>query len=128
MSPSCRACAAADIPCTFARSQCLQRQIPQPVNKKNDEYTNPWDALVAGTPTKTWTQHKDDCRIEPGPDAPGQHCRAESIFPAPVLNNLLEDFFTYVYPLAPFPHETDFRESWQRRRDLTDQGGHRTNT
>ncbi|KAL3961030.1 hypothetical protein ACCO45_006147 [Purpureocillium lilacinum] len=42
---------------------------------------------------------------------------AEAIAPMPVLELLVDDFFTYVHPLAPFPHEPTFRQSFANRED-----------
>ncbi|KAI5460295.1 hypothetical protein BGZ63DRAFT_358832 [Mariannaea sp. PMI_226] len=44
---------------------------------------------------------------------------AESIAPMPVLELLIDDFFTYIHPLAPFPHEPTFRQSFANREDRT---------
>ncbi|KAL2015710.1 hypothetical protein VTK56DRAFT_4906 [Thermocarpiscus australiensis] len=44
---------------------------------------------------------------------------AESIAPWPVLTSLVDDFFTYIHPLAPFPHEPTFMTSFTRREDRT---------
>lgn len=44
---------------------------------------------------------------------------AESICPIETLNLLINDFFTYIHPLCPFPHEPTFREAWKRREDLS---------
>ncbi|KAF4509448.1 hypothetical protein G6O67_003622 [Ophiocordyceps sinensis] len=44
---------------------------------------------------------------------------AETIAPLPVLELLIDDFFTYMHPLAPFPHEPTFRQSFANREDRT---------
>ena len=44
---------------------------------------------------------------------------AESIAPMPVLELLIDDFFTYIHPLVPFPHEPTFRQSFANREDRT---------
>lgn len=44
---------------------------------------------------------------------------AEAIAPWPVLVLLVDDFFTYIHPLAPFPHEPTFRHSFHNREDRT---------
>lgn len=44
---------------------------------------------------------------------------ADSIAPMPVLELLVDDFFTYIHPLAPFPHEPTFRHSFANREDRT---------
>lgn len=33
---------------------------------------------------------------------------------------LIDDFFTYVHPLVPFPHEPTFREAFRQRKDISD--------
>jgi hypothetical protein len=35
------------------------------------------------------------------------------------MNALIDDFFTYIHPLCPFPHEPSFREAWARREDYS---------
>jgi hypothetical protein len=44
---------------------------------------------------------------------------AETIAPMPVLELLIDDFFTYIHPLTPFPHEPTFRQSFANREDRT---------
>lgn len=44
---------------------------------------------------------------------------AESIAPMGVLELLIDDFFTYIHPLAPFPHEPSFRQAFANREDRT---------
>ncbi|KAI2631278.1 hypothetical protein GGS21DRAFT_524109 [Xylaria nigripes] len=45
---------------------------------------------------------------------------AEAIAPWPVLQLLVDDFFTYIHPLMPFPHEPSFRQAFVNREDRTD--------
>ncbi len=45
---------------------------------------------------------------------------AESIAPIELLTLLVDDFFTYIHPLVPFPHEPTFRQSFLNREDRTD--------
>lgn len=42
---------------------------------------------------------------------------ADSICDIQTLDLLVNDFFTYIHPLCPFPHEPSFREAWKRRED-----------
>jgi hypothetical protein len=44
---------------------------------------------------------------------------AEAIAPWPVLQLLVDDFFTYIHPLMPFPHEPSFRQAFASRTDRT---------
>ena len=42
---------------------------------------------------------------------------AESICPLDLLELLINDYFTYIHPLCPFPHEPTFRDAFRRRED-----------
>ncbi|RLL93956.1 hypothetical protein CFD26_103541 [Aspergillus turcosus] len=44
---------------------------------------------------------------------------AESICPLPTVRLLIDDFFTYIHPLVPIPHEPSFRAAFERREDAT---------
>lgn len=44
---------------------------------------------------------------------------AEAIAPWPTLALLVDDFYTYIHPLIPFPHEPTFRRSFAAREDKT---------
>lgn len=43
----------------------------------------------------------------------------EAIAPWPVLSLLVDDFFTYIHPLVPFPHEPTFKQQFHDRLDRT---------
>lgn len=49
----------------------------------------------------------------------GAVLNAESICSLPTLELLIDDFFTYIHPLCPFPHEPSFRSAFLDRRDLS---------
>lgn len=44
---------------------------------------------------------------------------AESICSLRTVQLLLDDFFTYIHPLVPIPHEPSFRAAFDRREDVT---------
>lgn len=44
---------------------------------------------------------------------------AEVILPFPLLQLLLDDYFTYIHPMTPVPHEPSFRAALERREDLS---------
>ena len=44
----------------------------------------------------------------------------ESICPFPLLKLLVDDYFTYVHPLTPLPHEPSFRAALRGRKDHND--------
>lgn len=49
-----------------------------------------------------------------------QQLSAEMICDIETVGILLDDFFTYIHPLIPVPHEPTFREQFKRREDLRD--------
>ncbi|KAL8817709.1 MAG: hypothetical protein Q9191_008095 [Dirinaria sp. TL-2023a] len=43
----------------------------------------------------------------------------ETIAPLPIVEALIQDYFTYLHPLIPVPHEPSFREALSQREDNT---------
>ncbi|KAK4149241.1 hypothetical protein C8A00DRAFT_19042 [Chaetomidium leptoderma] len=111
----CRACHELGVECTLNRT--MKRRGPP--NKHAEA-------------AKAAKQQRIEPNISPGPHnaaetlvsiAGGQDAQqildAESIAPWPVLTLLIDDFFTYIHPLVPFPHEPTFRMSFTAREDRT---------
>ncbi|KAH6614610.1 hypothetical protein B0J18DRAFT_304247 [Chaetomium sp. MPI-SDFR-AT-0129] len=114
----CRPCTELEVECTFNRT--MKRRGPP--NKHAEA-------------AKAAKQQRLEPNINLGPHnaaetlisiSGGQESQhildAESIAPWPVLTLLIDDFFTYIHPLAPFPHETTFRMSFTAREDRTNRG------
>ncbi|KAL2163795.1 hypothetical protein VTH06DRAFT_5854 [Thermothelomyces fergusii] len=114
----CRPCTDLGVDCTFNR--VMKRRGPP--NKHAEA-------------AKAAKQQRLEPGIGPGPHHAaetlisisgahdGQHVLdAESIAPWPVLTLLIDDFFTYIHPLAPFPHEPTFRLAFSAREDRTNRG------
>ncbi|KAB8293301.1 hypothetical protein EYC80_007630 [Monilinia laxa] len=110
--PPCRACAALDIPCTFERPS--RRRGPpnrhaEAIKKRRLEspggaYSSPTSPNNVAATLASFSSHAV--------------LSAESILPYATLELFLDDFFTYVHPLAPFPHEPSFRMAFKEREDL----------
>ncbi|KAK0114059.1 hypothetical protein ONS96_014905 [Cadophora gregata f. sp. sojae] len=111
--PPCRACAALDIPCTFDR-QSKRRGPPnrhaEAIKKKARESLQ---AATFGSPTSPGNVAATLASFS-------THAvlNAESICPFSTLELLVDDFFTYIHPLCPFPHEPSFRAAFLNREDL----------
>ena len=43
----------------------------------------------------------------------------ETIAPLPIVGALIQDYFTYIHPMIPIPHEPSFREALDGREDNT---------
>ncbi|CAI6334960.1 unnamed protein product [Periconia digitata] len=115
--PPCRACAALEIPCTFDRPS--RRRGPpnrhaEAIKKKRrldgSDGTGP-DQPNPASPTNAAHALAQLSSLPP-------QLSAESICSIPIMNALIDDFFTYIHPLCPFPHEPSFREAWENREDV----------
>lgn len=118
--PPCRPCRELNVPCTYDRVK--KRRGPpnraaeaarEAEKRRRLEVNTPIDtspplhnaaqALVSlGTPNGQVSMDAEQC-----------------IAPLGVLQLLVDDFFTYLHPLTPFPHEPTFREAFKNREDRT---------
>jgi hypothetical protein len=117
--PPCRACAALEIPCTFERpsrrrgppnrhAESIKRRR---LEEGGDSPTRQFATASPTSPTNvaaTLASFSSHAVLS-----------AESILPFPILELLIDDFFTYIHPLAPFPHEPSFRAAFKHREDLS---------
>ncbi|KAF2835694.1 hypothetical protein M501DRAFT_997850 [Patellaria atrata CBS 101060] len=118
--PPCRACASLDIPCTFDRPS--RRRGPpnrhaEAIKKRKldgdgvsagqSSPASPSDAARALTSLSTSLYaHQQEPPLT-----------AESICSRELMEYLINDFFTYIHPLCPFPHEQTFRSNFNMRLD-----------
>ncbi|KAJ5585130.1 uncharacterized protein N7459_004930 [Penicillium hispanicum] len=119
--PPCRSCASLEIPCTYERPS--RRRGPpnrhaEALKKQKLEIqpvTSPaslTDYPLAGTPLAT-------ANSTTPPAASSTSTSAESICSLHTVQLLIDDFFTYIHPLVPVPHEPSFRAAFERREDAT---------
>ncbi|KAJ5679079.1 transcriptional regulator family: Fungal Specific TF [Penicillium macrosclerotiorum] len=118
--PPCRSCASLDIPCTYERpsrrrgppnrhAEALKKQkLETPADGSS---ASPFDYPQASTPQAS----------VPSPRTPALPlpASAEAICSLHTVQLLLDDFFTYIHPLVPVPHEPTFRAAFERREDVT---------
>ncbi|PWY76456.1 Zn(II)2Cys6 transcription factor [Aspergillus sclerotioniger CBS 115572] len=113
--PPCRSCASLDIPCTYERPS--RRRGPP--NRHAEAFKKQKLAeSPSGSPSPS------DHTTTPGPPASTPSASPvllslESICSLPTVRLLIDDFFTFIHPLVPVPHEPTFRASLERREDLT---------
>lgn len=110
----CRPCRELGVECTFARE--TKRRGPPNKHAEAAKAKRTRIDLAAPVPY----------HIPPSPQTAAKAlltiseptvADAEAIAPMPVLELLVDDFFTYIHPLAPFPHEPTFRQSFANRED-----------
>ncbi|KAK4986535.1 hypothetical protein LTR66_007841 [Elasticomyces elasticus] len=115
--PPCRACAALDIPCTFERPS--RRRGPPNRHAeaiKRRRLESPHNISGPSSPSSPTHAAQALAALSTHPTSQPPLC-AESICPMETLDLLVNDFFTYIHPLCPFPHEPSFREALKRRED-----------
>ncbi|KAL5118464.1 hypothetical protein ACEQ8H_003640 [Pleosporales sp. CAS-2024a] len=115
--PPCRACLALEIPCTFERPSRRRGPPNRHAEDIKKRRLNSTDAHAAHVLPPSPTNAAHALAQLQASHAP--HLSAESICPLPTMHALIDDFFVYIHPLCPFPHEPSFREAWDRREDFT---------
>ncbi|KIX06806.1 uncharacterized protein Z518_04782 [Rhinocladiella mackenziei CBS 650.93] len=111
--PPCKSCAALDIPCTFDRPS--RRRGPPNRHAeaiKRQKLEGGGFEGSRGSPTHD-AAYSLAALSGPAP------LSAESICDLPTLKVLLDDYFIYIHPLIPLPHEPTFRRSFEAREDRT---------
>ncbi|RYP30028.1 hypothetical protein DL767_006443 [Monosporascus sp. MG133] len=106
--PPCKPCADLNVECTFQRR--MKRRGPP--NKHAE-------AARAAKRNRGDSTDASVTMLSLSPEISQVTPDAESIAPWPVLELLVDDFFTYIHPLMPFPHQPTFRQAFAERADRT---------
>ncbi|KAI8249366.1 putative transcriptional regulatory protein TBS1 [Colletotrichum sp. SAR 10_77] len=120
--PPCRPCRELNVDCTFNRE--LKRRGPpnkhaEAARAARRQRLEPGNTIPAyGPANPTPSPHNAAQALVSIAEGPAR-LDAEAIAPMPILELLVDDFFTYIHPLAPFPHEPTFRHSFANREDRT---------
>lgn len=115
--PPCKPCADLNVECTFQRE--MKRRGPP--NKHAEAAKAAKRARLEGSTASPTPQHAAQALVSiAGHETAVRVMGAEDIAPWPVLLLLVDDFFTYIHPLIPFPHEPTFRQKLSARRDKAD--------
>ncbi|KAF4629089.1 hypothetical protein G7Y89_g9063 [Cudoniella acicularis] len=130
--PPCRACHALEIPCTFDRPSrrrgppnrhaeaIKKRRLESPSGPGAGAGPVPVPVPVPGAGTGSFSSPTSPNNVAATLASFSSHAvlNAESICPFSTLELLVDDFFTYIHPLCPFPHEPSFRAAFKHREDL----------
>jgi hypothetical protein len=113
--PPCQSCASLDIPCTFQRPS--RRRGPP--NKHAEAFKR--QKLEQDAPGSLGlTSPTQDAALGLASLSTPVPLSAESICSISTLQILVDDYFTYIHPLIPLPHEPTFRVAFAEREDRTD--------
>ncbi|KAF2195479.1 hypothetical protein K469DRAFT_722705 [Zopfia rhizophila CBS 207.26] len=115
--PPCRACASLEIPCTFDRPS--RRRGPPNRHAEAIKKKRRLEGGEPGSGPSTPASPTNAAHALAQLSSHPPHLSAESICSVPTMTALIDDFFTYIHPLCPFPHEPSFREAWERREDYS---------
>ncbi|KXJ90157.1 hypothetical protein Micbo1qcDRAFT_149003 [Microdochium bolleyi] len=116
--PPCKPCADLEVECTFHRA--MKRRGPP---NKHAEAAKAAKRARGGDENMMFDQspeaHAAPASLSPVllHDGTNERLDGELVAPWPVMELLLDDFFTYIHPLVPFPHEPTFRRAFAARAD-----------
>ncbi|KAL2002082.1 hypothetical protein VTN02DRAFT_680 [Thermoascus thermophilus] len=114
--PPCRSCASLDIPCTYERPS--RRRGPPNRHaealKKQKLETSVASSLNASEQVSD-AKAVSSIGVQPAP----RTISGESICSLQTLRLLIDDYFTYIHPLIPIPHQPTFRNAFEKREDTT---------
>lgn len=113
--PPCKSCAALEIPCTFARPS--RRRGPP--NRHAEAIKRQKLENGEAVPQNTGSPTHDAAYSLAALSLPAT-LSAESICDLPSIEVLIDDYFLYIHPLIPLPHEPTFRAAFANRQDKTD--------
>lgn len=110
----CKACEGLQIPCTFERPSKRRGPPNKHAESLKRKYDSP-DGPGMNQPHLSSPTHAAHALAY---FSQQQVLSAETICPMPMLERLIDDYFTFIHPLVPLPHEQLFREAFRRRQDL----------
>ena len=111
----CKACEGLQIPCTFERPS--KRRGPP--NKHAESLKRKYDSPEGPAMHQPQLSSPTHAAHTLAYFSQQQVLSAETICPMSMLERLVDDYFTFIHPLVPFPHEPFFRDAFHRRQDLT---------
>ncbi|PLB46875.1 hypothetical protein P170DRAFT_412222 [Aspergillus steynii IBT 23096] len=118
--PPCRSCASLDIPCTYERPSRRRGPPNRHAEAFKKQKLGPSPA-TSPTPSDQPSPVRPASIVSVGnsPSSSSFPSSVESICSFPTVRLLIDDYFTYIHPLIPIPHEPTFRAALDRREDLT---------
>ncbi|KAH9993884.1 hypothetical protein F4779DRAFT_222025 [Xylariaceae sp. FL0662B] len=109
--PPCKPCSDLQVECTFQR-EMKRRGPPNKHAEAAKAAKRPRTDNLSPAP-----HHAAETLVSIAANTDTVTLDAETIAPWPVLELLVDDFFTYIHPLMPFPHEPSFRAAFNNRMD-----------
>ncbi|KAL4949771.1 hypothetical protein BDW69DRAFT_69158 [Aspergillus filifer] len=117
--PPCRSCASLNIPCTYERP--TRRRGPP--NRHAEAFKKQKLGEPSYAPSNSPSPDQSSSQLSPsltgiGLQATSSALSLESICSLPTMRMLIDDYFTYIHPLIPIPHEPTYRAALERREDI----------
>ena len=111
----CKACEGLQIPCTFQRPS--KRRGPP--NKHAESLKRKYELPEGSSMPQVQPSSPTHAAHTLAYFSQQQVLSAETICPFSMLERLVDDYFTFIHPLVPLPHEQSFRDAFDRRQDLS---------
>ncbi|KAL9004940.1 MAG: hypothetical protein Q9188_002259 [Gyalolechia gomerana] len=108
--PPCHRCREVNIPCTFARQSRRRGPRNRHADAIKEQLANGITGHVPSSPTYA-AQTLASLAQQPV-------LSTDTICPFALLERLVDDYFTYIHPLVPVPHEPSFRAALAARADM----------
>jgi len=118
--PPCAPCRDLGVPCTYDRVKKRRgppNRAAEAAKQAEKRQKLDVDGLSDSTPPHQNTAHA--LVSLGGPGTPTVMDAEQCIAPLGILKLFVDDFYTYIFPLVPFPHEPTFRAAFERREDRT---------
>ncbi|POS71739.1 hypothetical protein DHEL01_v209862 [Diaporthe helianthi] len=119
-TPPCAPCRDLGVPCTYDRVK--KRRGPPNRAAEAARQAEKRQKLDTDAPSDSSPPHQNAAQalVSLGTSGTPTVMDAEQcIAPLGVLELFIDDFYTYIFPLVPFPHEPTFRAAFERREDRT---------
>lgn len=112
----CKACLALEIPCTYDRPSRRRGPPNRHAEQiKRRRLEGAFQTAPQEAPASPAHAAEVLTALSHPPSDPS--VTVEAICPFETIELLINDYFTHIHPLCPFPHEPSFREAWRRRED-----------
>ncbi|KAL1873946.1 hypothetical protein Daus18300_003819 [Diaporthe australafricana] len=119
-TPPCAPCRELGVPCTYDRVKKRRgppNRAAEAAKQAEKRQRLDIDGMSDSTPPHQNAAHALVSLRAPG--TPTVMDAEQCIAPLGILRLFVDDFYTYIFPLVPFPHEPTFRAAFENREDRT---------
>ncbi|KAJ0419131.1 hypothetical protein BJY00DRAFT_171185 [Aspergillus carlsbadensis] len=116
--PPCRSCASLNIPCTYERPTRRRGPPNRHAEAFKKQRLGDPSFAASNSPSPDHTSQLSPSLTGSSIPVTSSAISLESICALPTIRLLIDDYFTYIHPLVPVPHEPTYRAALNQREDL----------